>query len=115
MTLNKYEPNGRLCRVVEHGDTLYLSGVTAPADCEGVVAQTECVLAKIEELLKTYGSEKGKLLAATLYLKNAEDAPAMNKVWNDFFADTLPPTRTCILAPLVAEHVLIEITVIAAK
>ncbi len=45
------DSNERLSRIVIHGDTVYVAGVTLSAEPGGIVAQTRDVLAKIDGYL----------------------------------------------------------------
>ncbi len=115
MKIRKCESNGRLSRVVVSGDTLYLSGMVAPAECSDIAEQTQWLTKTIEQTLQTYGSSKEDILSAAVYLRDMGDFPEMNKVWDQWFSDIIPPARTCVEAGLASPHALIEITVIAAK
>ena len=113
--IRKCETNGRLSRVVLGGDTIYLSGMVAPAEYTDITEQTQWITEKIEQTLQSYGSSKDNILSAAVYLKSIQDFTAMNKVWDQWFEDTLPPARTCVESRLASPHALIEITVIAAQ
>ena len=115
MKIEKCESNGRMSRVVLGGDTIYLSGMVAPAECVNITEQTQWLTAKIEQTLQAYHSSKENILSAAVYLRGINDFSEMNKVWDQWLSDILPPSRTCVEAGLASSHALIEITVIAAK
>ncbi|MDL0254371.1 hypothetical protein QQO58_07725 [Clostridioides difficile] len=56
MEIKRYEGTGRMSRAVVHNNTVYLCGQTHAEG--GVIEQTTEVLAKIEDLLNKYGSDK---------------------------------------------------------
>lgn len=111
--MQKYHSGPRMSQVVVHKDTIYLSGQVGSID-EDISAQTLSCLNKVEELLKEAGSDKSKMLSATVWLKSMDDFEAMNAVWDNWFSDTLPPARACGESALAHPDLLVEITVIAA-
>jgi len=111
----RQDSNARLSRVVTHGNTIYVAGVTSstPGD---IVTQTRDVLSKIEAYLEGAGSDKRHLLSVQIWLKDIEaDFAGMNSVWAEWApADALPTRATC-QASLAAPDLLVEIIVTAAK
>lgn len=113
MEVKRYEGTGRMSRVVEHGHTLYLCGQTFG---EGdIIEQTKGVLAKIDSLLETYGSDRYNMLSVTIYLKDMEDFEQMNSIWDEWVGDGFEPARACVEAKMARENLLVEMSVIAAK
>lgn len=115
MSIQHHESGDILSQAVMHGDTAYLCGLTATDRDKDVAGQTEEVLAKIDERLAACGSDKSKLLAATIYLTDIKLKPAMNEVWKAWLGDLNRPTRTCIGGVELEPGVLVEITTIAAR
>ena len=113
MSIERFEGTGRMSRAVRHNGVLYLCGQTSREGGD-VQAQTRDVLAKIEELLHKYGSDKNHLLTATIYLKDMGDFAAMNEVWDAWVVDGNEPTRACVKAELASPSILVEIVVSAA-
>ena len=115
MQITRVHPGARMSRAVVHGDTVYLCGHVAKdhaADAEG---QTRDILAQIEALLKEAGSEKSKILAATVYLQDMGDFAAMNTAWDAWVDRSHPPARTTVEARLARPGLRVEITITAAK
>ncbi|EYT12655.1 RidA family protein, partial [Acinetobacter sp. 1000160] len=81
-------------------------------DIEG---QTREVLATIEQLLASAGTDKSRLLSAQLFLKNLSDFPVVNTIWIDWLKGYVAPSRATIQADLVNPKWLIEIAVVAAQ
>jgi enamine deaminase RidA (YjgF/YER057c/UK114 family) len=108
------DSNERLSRIVIHGDTVYVAGVTSSAE-GGIVAQTRDALAKIDGYLARAGSDKTRLLSVQIWLKDIErDFAGMNQAWAEWApADALPTRATCE-ARLAAPDLLVEIIVTAA-
>lgn len=108
------ETNERLSRVVIHGDTVYLAGVTSTAE-GGIEAQTRDVLAKIDGYLKQADTDKLRLLSVQIWLKDIErDFAGMNAVWAEWAPPKAMPTRATCEAKLASPDMLVEIIVTAA-
>jgi enamine deaminase RidA (YjgF/YER057c/UK114 family) len=116
MTIERIEPSRRLCEAVVHGDTVYLCGQVADDVKGDIRQQTRETLANIDKMLARAGSDKSRLLTATVYLKSIDDYRAMNEIWDAWTAPGAPPARTCIGGvQLFSPDALVEITVSAAK
>lgn len=111
--MKKLKSDQRMSQIVIHNDTIYLSGQVGGVD-EDISAQTASCLEKIEALLKEAGSDKSKILSATVWLKSMSDFDQVNKVWDDWFSSVAPPARACGESALAHPDLLVEITVIAA-
>ena len=114
MTIEHIDSNSRMSQAVIHNRTVYVSG-QVDADGDGVAAQTRNILAKIERLLSQAGSDKGKLLMATIWLADIAEFGAMNEVWDAWVAAAPPPARATTQAGLARPHYRVEIAVIAAQ
>ena len=109
---------------VVHGDTVYLSGVTANADAangpiaedDSVEEQTKRVLNVIDERLARAGTDKSKVMHAQVWLKDIGEFAAMNRAWNAWVgAAENKPVRATVQATLATPAMLVEIMVTAAK
>lgn len=101
-------------RIVEHNGVIYLSGLAADDKKLTIKGQTEQTLAKIDRFLAMAGTDKSKLLTATIYLADMNDKAEMNEVWQAWIDADNPPTRACVGAAL-APGTLIEIVVSAVR
>lgn len=109
------DTNQRLSRIVIHGDTVYVAGVTSTAE-GGIVAQTRDVLAKIDGYLAQAGTDKSRLLSVQIWLKDIDqDFAGMNSVWAEWALPEAMPTRATCEAKLAAPELLVEIIATAAK
>jgi enamine deaminase RidA (YjgF/YER057c/UK114 family) len=116
MDIERIETSKRLSEAVMHGDTVYLCGQVADYLKGDIRAQTRETLANIEKMLARAGSDKARLLTATVYLKSIDDYRAMNEVWDAWTAPGAAPARTCIGGvALYSPDALVEITVSAAR
>ncbi|MFV0281574.1 MAG: RidA family protein [Rhodoblastus sp.] len=106
----------RMSQAVVHGDTVYLAGQVANKTAgESVEAQTREILATIDSLLDQAGSDKTKILSATIYLADMATFPEMNKVWDAWVVQGQTPARATVEAKLAAPPYKVEIVIIAAK
>jgi enamine deaminase RidA (YjgF/YER057c/UK114 family) len=105
----------RMSKAVVHGDLVYTAGQVADTSKGGSVAeQTKEILTLIEEILEEAGSEKAKILSATIYLYDISTFAEMNGVWDAWVDKANPPARATVEAKLVAPAYKVEIAVIAA-
>jgi len=114
MTIRRINPGPRFSGAVVHGDTVYVAGQTASDRSAGPRAQTEQVLQKIDGLLQAAGTDKSRLLAATVYLSDIRHFDEMNAAWEAWVDQENLPTRATVEARLAAPQLLVEIVVTAA-
>jgi len=69
----------------------------------------------VRSLLAEAGSDKTKMLSATIYLADIKTFPEMNSVWDTWVAQGHTPARATVEARLAAPQYTVEIAVIAAK
>ena len=116
MSIERMHVGSRMSQVVVHGDTVYLAGQVAQNAGGGSIAdQTKDILATIDGLLSEAGSDKSKLLTATIWLSDIRYFDEMNAVWDAWVAPGNTPCRPCIEARLAFTQFDVEIMVTAAK
>jgi len=115
MSITRHEPGPILSLAAEHGDTVYLAGVVAKDLRKDVKGQTEEILADIDRLLAKCGSNKSKVLSATIWVTDIRNRAPMNEVWTRWVDPKNLPVRACVEAKLADPNALVEIMVIAAK
>ncbi len=116
MSIQRFETGPRMSQVVVHGNTVYLAGVVASnAKGESVTRQTEDILSIIDGHLATAGTDKSKLLSATIYITDMATFAEMNAVWDGWVSPGNTPARATVEARLAAPVYNVEIMVIAAK
>ncbi|HLT25864.1 MAG TPA: RidA family protein [Zeimonas sp.] len=104
----------RLSQAVRHGGTVYLAGQVAEDVSLDVSGQTRQVLATIDRLLAEAGSDRTRILQATVYLTDIADFAAMNEVWDAWIPAGHTPARATVEAKLAAPGCRVEIQLIAA-
>jgi enamine deaminase RidA (YjgF/YER057c/UK114 family) len=115
MSIVRHDISGHLSKAVEHNGTVYIAGTTAEDRSVGMKQQTEQVLARIDKLLAKSGTNKSKLLSATVYVSDMKQKGAMNEAWLAWIDLKNPPTRACVAVDLGTPETLVEIVVTAAK
>ena len=111
--ITRIQPGARMSEAVIHGNTVYLAGqVGEPGD--DITAQTKTTLAEIEALLAQAGTDKSKILMATIWLADIADFEAMNAVWDAWVDQANPPALATSEGKLASPEYLVEIIVTAA-
>jgi enamine deaminase RidA (YjgF/YER057c/UK114 family) len=114
MTLQRFETNARMSQMVIHNETIYLAGQVG--DPSGDIAeQTRSMLAKVDRLLAEAGSDKTKILQATIWVASMGDFAKMNEVWDSWVPEGQAPGRACGEARLATPEYKVEVIIIAAK
>ncbi|MBU1307054.1 MAG: RidA family protein [Alphaproteobacteria bacterium] len=116
MSIQRIDAGPRMSQAVVHGDMVYLAGVVA--DKRGgtsVADQTTQVLARIDDLLSQAGSDKSRLLKATIWLRDIAAFDEMNSVWDKWVIPGQTPARACVESRMAAPDILVEIQVTAVK
>ncbi|HVN34236.1 MAG TPA: RidA family protein [Casimicrobiaceae bacterium] len=116
MAIERKHVGKRLAGLVIHraSGTAYLAGQVPDDLTADVSGQTRQVLAHIDALLAEAGSDKSKILSATIYLADMADFAAMNSVWEQWVVPGQTPARATVEAKLAAPGYRVEIQVIAA-
>tara|TARA_Y100001970_G_scaffold281077_1_gene391120 strand:- start:217 stop:567 length:351 start_codon:yes stop_codon:yes gene_type:complete len=109
------DTNQRMSQIIEHNNIIYLSGQVGNKDSKDVTAQTSEVLEKINNLLLKAGSNKEKILSATIYLSDISTFEEMNNVWDNWLPENCAPARATVEAKLAFPEFLVEICIIATK
>ena len=96
-----------------HGGVAYIAGQVGTSG-KPVAEQTGEALALIDDLLEQAGSDKSKLLQATIWLADMRDADAVNAVWSAWVPEGSAPARACGGVQLGDSGTKVEIIVSAA-
>ncbi|NIY46838.1 RidA family protein [Cedecea colo] len=113
MSIVRIKPEARMSDAVIHNQVLYYTGVPENLDADAY-EQTANTLAQIDALLEELGSDKTRILDATLFLPDAADFAAMNKAWDEWVVAGQAPVRCTVQAKLMNPRYKIEIKIIAA-
>ena len=100
--------------VVHNGIVSTAGQVAQNAKGGSATDQTKDILKSIDELLSEAGTDKTKLLTATIWLADIGDFAEMNVVWDAWVAKGNTPTRACVESKLASPDFTVEIAITAA-
>lgn len=115
MTIVRIEPGRRMSAAVVHGNTVYLAGHVSKEPAGSVRGQTEAILRNIDARLAEAGTDRSKLLSASIWLTDIGTFDEMNAAWEAWLDPANPPARATVEARLASPDYLVEIAVIAAR
>ncbi len=111
--ITRINPQAQWSDAVVHGHTAFF--VEVPASGTDIASQTRALLAQAEATLNQVGSDKSRLLMATIYLKNMADRTAFNALWAAWLPEGCAPARVCVSAEMASPDYLLEIAFTAAS
>lgn len=114
MTITRNLRTPIMHRAVIHNGVAYLGGVVAGDVSVGMRGQTQQVTERLDALLAEIGSDKTKLLSATIYITDMSVKDEMNAVWTAWIAQADLPARATIGVADLGNDVLIEVVISAA-
>lgn len=103
----------RMSQAVSYNGTIWLAGQVGKAG-DSVADQTRTILSQIDSLLAECGSDKTKILQATIWLASMDDFAEMNGVWDAWVPKGHTPARACGEAKLATPDYTVEILITAA-
>lgn len=114
MEIKRINPREWNCNAAVFGDLVYCSGMVADDKSLDMKGQTAQVLKKIDSVLSLAGTNKSRILSATVYMADASLKDEMNEAWMAWVDRSNLPTRTAVGAVLTP-GTMVEITICAAK
>ena len=115
MTIVRHEPSSILSQVVEANGFVFTAGIVAKDVNQDAKGQTQQILKEIDRLLKLAGSDKSKVVSATIWVADIRLRDPMNEGWNAWTGGKNLPGRACVEAKLADPRALVEIRVTAVK
>ena len=108
--INKGE---RMSDAVVYQGSLYYTSV--PLNIENdIYLQMQSTLVDIDQMLKTAGTDKSKILDVTIFLTNSRDLEGMNRAWDEWVDKENAPVRCTVQAILMNPEWKVEVKVVAA-
>jgi len=115
MSIKRIDVGPRMSQAAIHGNTVYTAGQVAQNAAGGSVAeQTKDILSAIDRLLGEAGTDKSKLLTATIWISDMGTFDEMNGVWDAWVSPGNTPCRACVESRLANPKFTVEIMVTAA-
>jgi len=115
MTIVRHESSEILSDVVEANGFVFTAGVVADDPSEDAKGQTEQILKEIDRLLGLCGTDKSKIVSATIWVTDIRNRDQVNVAWRAWTGGEDLPARACVEAKLADPRLLVEIAVIAVK
>jgi enamine deaminase RidA (YjgF/YER057c/UK114 family) len=112
MSIQRFDIGPRMSQAVRYNGVVYLAGQVAKGAT--VREQTTSILKQIDSLLDQAGTDKTKLLSATIWLTDMSRFAEMNSVWDAWVSAGNTPARACVEAKLASIDYQVEIAVICA-
>jgi enamine deaminase RidA (YjgF/YER057c/UK114 family) len=112
--IRRIDPGPRLSEASVYGNRMYLSGMIPEDTSLDITGQVKQTLGEIDALLARAGSDKTKILTATIWLADITDFAALNAVWDAWVVPGQTPARATTEARLNDPKMKVEIMVVAA-
>ncbi|MBI2352324.1 MAG: RidA family protein [Deltaproteobacteria bacterium] len=114
MDIQRINPREWNCGAVVYDNVVYLSGIVADDKSLPMKGQTEQALRKIDAVLAAAGTNKSRILSATVYLADIKLKDDMNEAWMAWVDKKNLPARAAVGVDLTP-GTLVEIMVSAAR
>lgn len=113
MNIQRLNPAPRWSDATIYRGIAHFVEVPNSTDClmDEQIAQ---ILAQAEVTLAAIGSDKSRLLSATIYITDKDHVPALNAAWEAWLPAACAPSRACVKVELLDPAMLVEIAFVAA-
>lgn len=114
--IERHEPEGGiLSNVVQANGLIFTAGMVGDDLTLDVAGQMREALAYLDKCLALCGSDKSRILFATIWLKDIRDREAMNEAWLAWVDPAHLPARACVQAAMADKQYLVELAVVATR
>jgi 2-iminobutanoate/2-iminopropanoate deaminase len=117
-TLKAPKAVGAYSQAIKTGDYLFTSG-QIPLDPNtgmlvegGIEAQTKQVMENLKQVILAGGLDFNDVVKTTIFILDMGDFAAVNKVYEQYFTNTLP-ARSCVAVANLPKEALVEIELVA--
>ncbi len=111
--ITRYETGTRMSQAVKANGFVFTAGQVAADPVPSVAAQTAQILAQIDALLADAGTDKTRIISASIWLADIAGFAEMNSEWDKWVPAGDAPARATVEAKLATPAYLVEIAVIA--
>ena len=112
--IRRIDPGPRMSEAVVKGNRIYCSGMIPEDASLDITGQVKQALGEIDALLAKGGSDKTKILTATIWLADIADFAAMNAVWDAWIVPGQAPARATVQARMNDPRMKVEIMIVGA-
>ena len=113
MSIQRLNPTPRWSDACVYRGTAHFVEVPNNTECT-MNEQIAQILAQADATLAAIGSDKSRLLSATIYITDKENVPALNAAWAAWLPVDCAPSRACVKVELLDPSMLVEIAFVAA-
>lgn len=85
-----------MSQVVIANGVVHLAGQVPDTENASITQQVTEILARIDALLASAGTDKTRLLTANIWLSDIRRREELNRVWDAWLASGHAPTRACV-------------------
>lgn len=111
--ITRYATGPRMSQAVRANGFVFTAGQVAADPSPSVGAQTAQILAQIDQLLANAGTDKTRIVSASIWLSDIAGFAEMNSEWDKWVPAGEAPARATVEAKLATPAYLVEIAVIA--
>ena len=115
MEIKRLHVGPRLSEAAIHNGVVYLAVQIAEDTTQNIDGQTREVLSHVDRLLAEAGSDKTRILQATIFVADMAEFAAMNEVWDQWVVEGRTPPRATVQALLARPEYRVEIKIVAAQ
>jgi enamine deaminase RidA (YjgF/YER057c/UK114 family) len=112
--IRRIDPAPRMSEAVVKGNRIYCSGMIPEDTSLDITGQVQQALFEIDSLLAKGGSDKTRILTATIWLADIADFAAMNAVWDAWVVPGQAPARATVQARMNDPRMKVEIMIVGA-
>ena len=112
--IRQIDPGPRMSEAVVKGNRIYCSGMIPEDTGLDITGQVKQALFEINSLLAKGGSDKTRILTATIWLADIADFAAMNAVWDAWVVPGQAPARATVQARMNDPRMKVEIMIVGA-
>ena len=98
--ITRTEPGAHFSNAVEHHGFVYTRGFVTNDSSLDMAGQVRDVLAQVDAILETHGTDNTRLLQAQVWLKNIADRHVLNEIWSGWLPSGAAPARALVQAEL---------------
>jgi enamine deaminase RidA (YjgF/YER057c/UK114 family) len=112
--IKRFDVGTRLSEMAVYNGVAYLAGQVPEDTTADITGQTQQVLAEIDALLARAGTDKTRILMASIFIADINEFPGMNSAWDAWVPAGNAPPRATVEAKLAKPSYKVEIVVTAA-
>jgi len=111
--IRRYNVDTRFTETTSYGGLVFICGQVGEGPT--VIEQTASALKSVDDALALAGTDKSKILEATVWLSDMKYYDQFNSIYDKWVVPGKPPCRACLESKLASPKYLVEVRVIAAK